>query len=86
MIDKLFIDILLISAMCWWVVTFQPIQRLFEKLFKGWQNPFAQIVYKVVTCGLCFGFWGGLILTQSFPMACLISFTTEFLYKKTFFN
>ena len=64
----------------------QPIQNLIKKLLRERDNIFCQILNRILTCGMCVGFWGGMILTVDFKQACLISFLTEFLYKKTFFN
>lgn len=86
MLEELIIKTLLTSAVCWWFVVFEPIQNIITKLFGAKNNLFKAIMYKLLTCGLCVGFWGGLILTHNFYLACMISFLTEYMYKKTYFN
>lgn len=80
------LDIIYTSALAWWIVSFSPLQKLTDKLFKSKKYILTQIIYKILTCGMCCGFWTGLIITQSFLMACLTSFLTEIMYRKTTFN
>jgi hypothetical protein len=86
MIENMIINILLTSAVCWWWCSFEPIQNIISKLFENRGNIISAIFYKILTCGMCVGFWGGLIITNNFMYACCISFITEMMYRKTIFN
>lgn len=59
---EIIIKIILTTALSWWICSFSPLQNVITLLFKDKQGILEQLLYKLLTCAKCNGFWLGMLM------------------------
>lgn len=52
----------MITALSWWICSFAPIQNIVTLFLKDKSGIVEQLLYKVLTCAKCNGFWLGMLM------------------------
>lgn len=65
-------NLILIIAVAWWFVNFEPLQLLFDFIFKQIKiSHLSNYIHSSLGCWKCWSFWTILIYTFDFKLACL---------------
>ena len=82
---EILIKILGLGALSFLFVTSTPTTMLriwlFNKIYKGKYYE-GNLIWKLITCSLCSGFWIGLIFTGDILIASLVSVIAEMICRK----
>lgn len=64
--------LILLIAVAWWFVNFEPLQLLFDFIFTQIRvSHLSNYIHSSLGCWKCWSFWTILIVTQNFQLACL---------------
>ena len=65
-------ELIFIIAVAWWFVNFEPLQLLFDFIFKQINiSHLSDYIHSSLGCWKCWSFWTALFFTGSFFMSCL---------------